>query len=405
MTSSYITFCLLESRHLRTCSYFFVNCFSTSLLDRRKINGWIIWGGGEQWNGLWSNNCMKANKGWSCRSNSKTEDSLCVTWWQVYGSNPGSPRWLLSLGNPGKVWKCLELGSAPWSTIPSTCCAEGCQSGATGVGCEERSLICWRVVIKQAATANQLARKKIQLMKRKHIQATHSRSGWLFLHESRTTSANQIYSSCILPFHVGNNIWPGEHHARMYLGCPSTSRQYRTPFQGGESLLAQNEVSKPPPQASPSPWVESDTEGRGGQSQRNQAPGRIPHAPRLNDLHPQQQKHATDQFYTLRTCEDWTELPSGSLSCFWSVASRQWQGTSTAFSWRLGSPWRAACMMWCTRWNCGVPSTPAFKKGKKGKHEDKLQFYRTVQQSEQRNPVQRPSQGLCLNSNPQIHGC
>lgn len=43
MTSSYIAFCRLERRHFSTCSYFFVSCFSTSLFDLRKINGWIIW--------------------------------------------------------------------------------------------------------------------------------------------------------------------------------------------------------------------------------------------------------------------------------------------------------------------------------------------------------------------------
>lgn len=43
MTSSYMAFCRLDRRHLSTCSYFFVSCFSTSLFDLRKINGWIIW--------------------------------------------------------------------------------------------------------------------------------------------------------------------------------------------------------------------------------------------------------------------------------------------------------------------------------------------------------------------------
>lgn len=64
ITSSYITFCLFESRHLSTCSYFFVNCFSTSLLDLRKINGWIVWGGGaEKTKRSPLNDCMKLKEG------------------------------------------------------------------------------------------------------------------------------------------------------------------------------------------------------------------------------------------------------------------------------------------------------------------------------------------------------
>lgn len=41
MTSSYKAFCRLERRHFRTCSNFFVSCFSTSLLVLLKINGCV----------------------------------------------------------------------------------------------------------------------------------------------------------------------------------------------------------------------------------------------------------------------------------------------------------------------------------------------------------------------------
>lgn len=43
MTSSYKAFCRLERRHFRTCSYFFVSCFSTSLLVLLRINGCVTW--------------------------------------------------------------------------------------------------------------------------------------------------------------------------------------------------------------------------------------------------------------------------------------------------------------------------------------------------------------------------
>lgn len=43
MTSSYKAFCRLERRHFNTCSYFFVSCFSTSLLVLLKINGCVTW--------------------------------------------------------------------------------------------------------------------------------------------------------------------------------------------------------------------------------------------------------------------------------------------------------------------------------------------------------------------------
>lgn len=42
MTSSYRLFCRRDNRHFKMCSYFLGSCFSTSLLERRRMNGWII---------------------------------------------------------------------------------------------------------------------------------------------------------------------------------------------------------------------------------------------------------------------------------------------------------------------------------------------------------------------------
>lgn len=44
MTSSYKAFCRLDRRHFNTCSYFFVSCFSTSLLVLLRIKGCVTWG-------------------------------------------------------------------------------------------------------------------------------------------------------------------------------------------------------------------------------------------------------------------------------------------------------------------------------------------------------------------------
>lgn len=41
ITSSYKAFCRLDRRHFSTCSYFFVSCFSTSLLVLLRIKGCV----------------------------------------------------------------------------------------------------------------------------------------------------------------------------------------------------------------------------------------------------------------------------------------------------------------------------------------------------------------------------
>jgi len=43
MKSSYKYLCRFERRHITICSYFFGNCFSTSVFRRRSRNGLNTW--------------------------------------------------------------------------------------------------------------------------------------------------------------------------------------------------------------------------------------------------------------------------------------------------------------------------------------------------------------------------